>query len=315
MTVNYSTAKSIALVAVQNLGVIDNCSFGNISLNMSGTQGDIHASATFDFSTTPVHTIYIGYSATVGDNQGTVSDCRYDGVSVSVNRKTMASSRRKAAATSADIDGSGVASYGVANLTRCRVEFRGNAVYGRHHRPQLLRRRPRQLLGQPCGRASRISYGTFVGGVAGGSAARSAIVMFSVKLKYRHRQRRPATSKRTAAPAAPCSAVSPAPTPAINATSAENVGLFAEAISNVVYGIAGNNSYQITNCYASGKQSDSNVIVGVLHRRHRRQRVNGTAVSGAMPLSPCPGSLTAGALAATAIHDADLEHWSRAISG
>jgi len=324
MTVNYSSAKSIALVAVQNLGVIDGCSFAGISLNMSGTQGDTYASATFDFSTTPVHTIHIGYSATVGDNQGTVSNCRYDGVSISVNRRNYVGV--VAAQNNGDIidiDGSGVASYGVANLTMTAsstavTQYMGG-ITGRNYSGGVLDNCTVSLAAA----ASRISYGTFVGGIAGGNAG--AITDCYVLGKTKNTDTISASTCDLKAygsfSGAVFGGIAGTNSGTISATSAENVGAFAEAISNVVYGgIAGNNSYQITNCYASGKQSDGFVLAaaGYYTGGIVGNASAGTAVSGCYALvSLSPRSLTAGALLGNGGSMAMLtsSYWSSAISG
>jgi len=72
LNVEYASAKVCAIVAVQNMGTIQGCSFKNLTLSMNSAQGDGSTSETYQFS--GGHIVQVGYAAVAGDNQGTITD-------------------------------------------------------------------------------------------------------------------------------------------------------------------------------------------------------------------------------------------------
>lgn len=258
LNVEYASAKVCAIVAVQNMGTIQGCSFKNLTLSMNSAQGDGSTSETYSFS--GGHIVQVGYAAVAGDNQGTITDSYLVDTTVRVWLRRFVgavSGQNKGQIT--NLNGSGIVNYGISGLTMTAVQSDGSwyigGIAGKNHTGASITGCTVNLPGT--GNVNSFTYGTYVGGVAGTNAG--SITNCYIKGNLKNSETATASlynfkgyggSQSTAATFGGVAGINSG---SIGDTSAENLGMFFQNTQNGVYGgIAGANSYTIYDCFASG---------------------------------------------------------------
>ncbi|MEI6579437.1 MAG: hypothetical protein WCN92_08255, partial [Eubacteriales bacterium] len=334
-TVSYASARVIAVVAVQNMGTIQNCSLtginGTPTINMSGTAGNNIIDDTFSLGTTPSHSVYIGYSAFVGDNQGTIKDCYFSNISINVwTRLFVGTVAGQNSGTITGINGAGVASYGVSGVS---VNIYNNndgsaqigGIVGKNRLGAIVSDCTVWLPGT--NNVNSFIYGSKIGGIAG--VNQGSLSNCYVKGKIVNTGTVTGTLYDMKGYGGTFGGITGDNSGTVITSSAENIGVYFESTGNAVYGgIAGTNSGNgtttglITSCYASGKQAD----YGFSNSGYYLGGIVGSALTGTM-LSSCyalvalslnaqlAGALIGSGAKTTMLHATNHSYWSRQVSG
>lgn len=339
LTVPYQNAQVSAVVAVQNMGLIRNCSFAGstsvTTLDMSSTQGPASAGETYTLGSqggNPGHIVRVGSAVFVGDNQGTIEACKFSDISVHVNRRTYVGGvAGQNSGTITGIKGSNLADCGIKGVKITVVGNTGTSsqiggITGRNRAGATVSDSTLDLAGANA--FNSFTNGNKVGGVAG--VNEGTVANCYVLGKVKNTQTVTASSYNMLGYRFIFGGITGENKGNINNSSAENIGMFFSNTQDAVYGgITGINSGNgtttglISACYASGKQSDPSFITSA---GYFAGGIIGDAEYGAL-LSNCyalvslsPNLLRAGALIGNGAQTSMFStvspnHWSSIISG
>lgn len=329
MTLSTQINKVAAIVAVQNKGTIENCTFtgnaGSPTLNMNAVPGEVLSKDEFTFSTG--YHYRVGYGVFVGENQGTIQNCYLKDVSMLVNKRSFVGIvAGQNSGTITGINGEGYGLYGISGLKITANSLndgsdRIGGITGKNRSGATISNCTVYLPGSNS--FNSFKYGSKVGGIAG--VNEGAVANCYVLGKSTNTSTVSSSIYDILGYSNISGGITGENTGTIISSSAENVGVYLENTQTAVYGgITGTNSGPITSCYASGKQTDNDSLS--VSPYYYLGGVAGSVSAGTF-LSNCyalvslsPFATLCGALIGNGAVPAMLDginpnYWSRSISG
>lgn len=257
LTANYQLARVNAVVAVQNVGTVRNCQFNGMTLTMA-TSGDSWQDNNDSFSFAGHH-VYLGNSAVVGDNRGTIENCSLSNINISVTKRWYVGA--VAGQNSGTIGGTQTVTVNNVSITTATgpVSMYVGGITGKNHADGSISNSAVTLSGT----GPKFTRGSFVGGIAGMSAGvitNCAIVgtmpnignISDINCDF-------IGGNGAESGNAVFGGIAGRNTGTVSYSTASNVGMLFTATLNTVYGgIAGQNTGRVQNCWASGKQDHNN---------------------------------------------------------
>lgn len=258
LTANYQLARVNAVVAVQNAGIIRGCQFNGMTLTMA-TGGDSWQDNNDSFSFAGHH-VYLGNSAVVGDNRGTIENCSLNNINISVTKRWYVGA--VAGQNSGTIGGTQTVTVNNVNITAATgsVSMYFGGITGKNHASGSISNSTVTLSGT----GPKFTRGSLVGGIAGMSAGvinNCAIVGTVTNIGNISDINCDFIGGNAIADAnAVFGGIVGRNTGTVSYSTVSNVGMLFTATLNAVYGgIAGQNTGRVQNSWASGKQDHNNV--------------------------------------------------------
>ncbi len=331
LTVSLSTARISAVVAAENAGIIHGCSFTGstsaVTLNMNGTAGDGSTSEIFELSTG--HVVKVGYSAFVGDNEGTIEDCYFSNISIQINKRLFVGAvagQNSGTITgiNGEVGGVTVTAFGVSGVTITAISNNDGSgqigsITGKNRSGATLSACTVWLPGSNT--VNSFTYGTKIGGITGVNAG--TLSNCYSKGKVSNIGAVSSSVYDMKGYGGTFGGIAGENTGTINTSSAENIGVYFTSTQYAVFGgIAGTCSNTVSNSFSSGKVGD----LGSVAAGYFLGGIVGSASTGTL-LSSCyalvylsENALLAGALIGNGAKSNMLSatytnYWSRQISG